>query len=149
MTPEIRGSCRQRQQRRPHRPRAQCKLVLDNPSGVGTQKGFSYDSLNRLNVATLLGGAVSPTSTTEVIYDARGNIAYKSDVGYYTYDPDRPNRMTNVTLTQPASWSASTAVTHDTVNARHTVRGESYTSYNMPGVITSSSSEPPTRLETP
>ena len=150
------------------------KTRLDNTSGVGTQEGFSYDSLNRLNLAELVGGAVSPPSTIQVIYDARGNIAYKSDVGYYTYDTDRPNRMTNVTLTQPASWSAPSAVTHantgtrvlayafddyragaqtvnsvtvgngnleytvthDTVNARHTVRGESYTSYNMPNVIT-------------
>lgn len=46
----------------------------------------------------MLGGAVSPPSTTEVRYDARGNITYKSDVGRFWYDAARPNRMTAVTL---------------------------------------------------
>ena len=140
----------------------------DTTTGVGTQEGFSYDSLNRLTTATMVSGAVSPLVNTEVVYDARGNIAYKSDVGRYWYDTDRPNRMTAVTLemapgaTQALSgtralnyafddYSAGAqtvngvtvgngnlmyTVSHDTVNNRHTVRGESYTSYNMPNVIT-------------
>ena len=71
---------------------------VDNSTSVGTQESFGYDSLNRLTTATLLGGAVSPPTTTQVMYDARGNIAYKSDVGRYWYDAARPNRMTRVTL---------------------------------------------------
>jgi hypothetical protein len=67
----------------------------DNTPGVGTQESFSYDSVNRLTLATILGGAVSPPSVTEVMYDARDNITYKSDVGRYWYDPQRPHRMTN------------------------------------------------------
>ncbi|EJL79761.1 RHS repeat-associated core domain protein containing protein [Polaromonas sp. CF318] len=74
------------------------KTRADNSSGVGTQESFSYDSLNRLTLNTLLSGAVSPPTTTEVMYDARGNITYKSDVGRYWYDGARPNRMTNITL---------------------------------------------------
>lgn len=70
----------------------------DNTAGVGTQESFSYDSLNRATLSTFLGGSVSPPRTTEVMYDARGNITYKSDVGRYWYDSARPNRMTNVTL---------------------------------------------------
>ncbi|MDP2367208.1 RHS repeat-associated core domain-containing protein, partial [Rhodoferax sp.] len=136
-------------------------------ANLGTQESFSYDSLNRLSLSTILGGAVSPPSTTEVMYDARGNISYKSDVGRYWYDAQRPNRMTNVTLeTAPGaqislsgSRSLSYAfddlkqsarnvngvmvgngnleytVSHDTVNNLHTVRGESYTSFNMPAQI--------------
>ena len=136
----------------------------DNAPGVNTQEGFSYDSLNRLSTATLLGGAVSPPTTTQVMYDARGNIAYKSDVGRYWYDAARPNRMTAVTLeTAPGATHALTGtrtlsyafddlktgaqtvnttqvgngnleytVSHDAANARHTVRYESYTSFNMP-----------------
>jgi YD repeat-containing protein len=69
----------------------------DTAPGVGTQETFSYDALNRLTTASILGGSVSP-SVTQVMYDARGNISYKSDVGRYWYDADRPNRMTNVTL---------------------------------------------------
>jgi RHS repeat-associated protein len=81
----------------------------DNSPGVGTQESFSYDSLNRLTLNTLLGGAVSPPTTTQVMYDARGNITYKSDVGRYWYDGARPNRMTNITLeTAPGAQIAFT-----------------------------------------
>lgn len=136
----------------------------DNSPGVGTQESFSYDSLNRLTLAQILGGAISPPQTTEVMYDARGNIAYKSDVGRYWYDAARPNRMTNVTLeTAPGATYALTGtrvltyafddsqsgaqvingttvgngnlmytVSQDTVNNLHTLRSESYTSFNMP-----------------
>lgn len=82
---------------------------VDNSPGVGTQESFSYDSLNRLTLATVLGGAVSPPATTEVKYDARGNISYKSDVGRYWYDGARPNRMTSITLeTAPGAQIALT-----------------------------------------
>jgi RHS repeat-associated protein len=70
----------------------------DNSPNVGTSESFSYDSLNRLTLSTLVGGAVMPSTTTQVMYDARGNITYKSDVGRYWYDAARPNRMTQVTL---------------------------------------------------
>lgn len=73
-------------------------LTARTDANLGTQESFSYDSLNRLSLSTNLGGAVSPPSTMEVMYDARGNITYKSDVGRYWYDAQRPNRMTNVTL---------------------------------------------------
>ncbi len=140
----------------------------DTSPSVGTQESYSYDSLNRLTTATLLGGAVSPPTTTEVQYDARGNITYKSDVGRYWYDAARPNRMTNVTLeTAPNAIQTLTGtralsyafddlmpgaqtvngiqvgngnlqytVSQDTAHSLHTVRGESYTSFNMPNVIT-------------
>lgn len=141
---------------------------VDSTQGVGTQESFSYDSLNRLTTASILGGAVSPPTTTEVLYDTRGNITYKSDVGRYWYDAVRPNRMTQVTLetapgaTVPLSgkrtlsyafddYSAGAlsvngttvgngnlayTVSQDTVNNKHTVRFESYTSFNMPAQIT-------------
>jgi RHS repeat-associated protein len=144
------------------------KTRADNSPGVGTQESFSYDSLNRLTLNTLLGGAVSPPTTTEVMYDARGNITYKSDVGRYWYDGARPNRLTNITLeTAPGAQIAFTGtrqltyafddykpgaqtvngttlgngnleytVSLDAVNSRHTYRGETYTSFNMPAAIT-------------
>jgi RHS repeat-associated protein len=67
-------------------------------AGVGTSEGFAYDSLNRLTMSNFTGGAISIPASVQVIYDARGNIAYKSDVGTYFYDPARHNRMTQVTL---------------------------------------------------
>ncbi|OYQ43400.1 hypothetical protein CHU94_00135 [Rhodoferax sp. TH121] len=141
---------------------------VDSTQGVGTQESFSYDSLNRLTTASILGGAVSPPTTTEVLYDTRGNITYKSDVGRYWYDAVRPNRMTQVTLetapgaTVPLSGTRTLSyafddysagalsvngttvgngnlaytVSQDTVNNKHTVRFESYTSFNMPAQIT-------------
>ncbi len=68
----------------------------DATPGVGTQEGFSYDSLNRLTMASLTSTAVG-SIFTEVMYDPRGNITYKSDTGRYWYDPARPNRITAVT----------------------------------------------------
>jgi RHS repeat-associated protein len=70
----------------------------DDTVGVLTAENFSYDSLNRLTTATLVGGSGLGNAVTEVMYDALGNITYKSDVGRFWYDAARPNRMTNVTL---------------------------------------------------
>jgi RHS repeat-associated protein len=73
-----------------------------------TQVGetFQYDGLNRLSLYTASSPALSqasdPNSIVQVLYDVRGNITYKSDVGQYWYDPARPNRMTAVTLSTPA-----------------------------------------------
>lgn len=95
----------------------------DNSPSIGTQENFSYDSLNRLTMATILGGAVSPPTTTQVMYDPRGNITYKSDVGRYWYDTARPNRMTNVTLetapgaTLPVSGTRTLNYTFDDYSA--------------------------------
>ncbi|NBW80003.1 MAG: hypothetical protein EBR27_13520, partial [Betaproteobacteria bacterium] len=139
----------------------------DTSPGVGTSETFAYDTLNRLTIATVLGGSVSPPTSTQVMYDARGNIMYKSDVGRYWYDGARPNLMTQVTLeTAPGATVALTGtrrlsyaydnyrpsaqtvnavalgngnleytVSQDSVNGRHTVRYESYTSFNMPREI--------------
>ena len=140
---------------------------VDNAPGTGTQESFAYDSVNRLTQTTLLGGGVSPPEIVEAMYDDRDNITYKSDVGRYWYDADRPNRMTNVTLeTAPGAQVALTGtralsyafddsmtgaqtvngitvgngnlqytVSQDTLNNRHSVRGESYTSFNMPSQV--------------
>jgi RHS repeat-associated protein len=70
----------------------------DNTVGVGTSEVFAYDNLNRLTMSTFTGGAVSPPTSVQVMYDERGNIKYKSDVGTYYYDGARPNRLTNITL---------------------------------------------------
>jgi len=73
----------------------------DTSPGVGTLESFAYDRLNRLALYTVIGGALTAPQATEVLYDSRGNIRYKSDVGSYWYDPARPTRLTNVTLDAP------------------------------------------------
>jgi RHS repeat-associated protein len=65
---------------------------------TGVSENFVYDHLNRLQTYTVLGGKVSVPITIDSRYDARGNLIYKSDVGKYWYDPQRPNRLTNITL---------------------------------------------------
>lgn len=77
--------------------------------GVGTQEIFQYDNLNRLTMSSFYGGAITPAKQVQVMYDARGNITYKSDVGRYWYDGARPNRLTNITLeTAPGATIAHT-----------------------------------------
>ncbi|MES2483003.1 MAG: RHS repeat-associated core domain-containing protein, partial [Pseudomonadota bacterium] len=122
----------------------------DTSPGVGTRESFAYDSLNRLGLYTVMGGSLARPQATEVLYDARGNIRYKSDVGSYWYDPARPTRLAHITLdTAPAASLALTGtralsyafddngnllytVGQDLPHARHTHRRESYTSFNKP-----------------
>ena len=81
----------------------------DTSPGVGTSESFAYDRLNRLNLYTVIGGALTTPQATEVLYDPRGNIRYKSDVGSYWYDPARPTRLAHITLdTAPAASLALT-----------------------------------------
>ena len=137
-----------------------------NDANTGVQENFGYDNLNRLTSYTSLGGSVSPPTTVQVVYDARGNIVYKSDVGRYWYDSQRPNRLTNITLesyagAQPLAGSRALSyvfddynagaqsngsvnigngnllytVSHDSQSGKHTLRWESYTSFNMPSEV--------------
>jgi YD repeat-containing protein len=143
---------------------------------TGVQESFLYDNLNRLTNYSAIGGAVTsqnPSANVQVMYDSRGNILYKSDVGRYWYDPQRPNRLTNITLEAPAGGAALTGsralayafddykagartlqsglgpasgqvmgngnlwytVSQDNANGRHSIRWETYTSFNMPKQI--------------
>ncbi len=51
---------------------------------MGYTENFQYDNLNRLNTVHDAGGVLQK----QYQYDAIGNITYKSDVGYYGYDPN-------------------------------------------------------------
>jgi RHS repeat-associated protein len=152
-------------------------LLTRNDVNTGVAESFQYDSLNRLSLYTALGGGLSSAQAVQTLYDAAGNLKYKSDVGYYHYDPLRPSRLNQVTLAPESGWSAIGAVTQantgtralsyafddmrvgaksittangsqamgngnlwytvsqDQVNGRHTVRWETYTSFNMPKEI--------------
>lgn len=81
-------------------------LLSRSDANTGVAESFSYDALNRLSLATTLGGGLQSTQQTQVLYDAAGNIKYKSDVGYYHYDSQRPSRMTAITL-DAAGWSGA------------------------------------------
>ncbi|MCW5651986.1 MAG: type IV secretion protein Rhs [Ramlibacter sp.] len=68
----------------------------DATPGMGTQESFAYDYIDRLVNYTMVAQSVSPPRATEVRYDARGNITYRSDTGRYVYDPLRPGRLVGV-----------------------------------------------------
>lgn len=137
----------------------------DDSAGVGIKESFSYDNLNRLREYLIIGNEISPPKTTSVLYDARGNITYKSDVGQYIYDSARANRLQSISLAVPAGAPPNTGtrtlsfafddtggksvnglptghgnvtqtISQDTVNGRHTYRRQSYTSFNMPVATT-------------
>lgn len=74
-------------------------LLTRSDANTGVAESFSYDSLNRLSLTSTLGGGLTTQQQVQVLYDARGNIKYKSDVGYYHYDVQRPNRLTQITTT--------------------------------------------------
>ena len=79
--------------------------LIQRPDGItNVGETFLYDSLNRLTNYNAVGASInasSPNFDVGVLYDARGNIQYKSDVGQYWYDGQRPNRLTNITLSTP------------------------------------------------
>ena len=66
--------------------------------GVLTER-FSYDALDRLTCAAVVGGvhAVTPTGapgcTLSLQYQPSGNIDEKSDMGTYAYDPEHPHAV--------------------------------------------------------
>lgn len=82
-------------------------LKTRSDANTGVSETFSYDSINRLSMISTLGGNLAIQQPVQVLYDARGNIKYKSDVGYYHYDSQRPNRLTAITLAQE-NWSGAT-----------------------------------------
>jgi RHS repeat-associated protein len=68
------------------------------PGVTQIDEAFAYDSRDRLTQYSMTGGANGALITTQVRYDDKGNITYKSDTGTYAYDPDRPYRLTSVSL---------------------------------------------------
>jgi RHS repeat-associated protein len=139
-------------------------LRKDDSPGVGISESFSYDSLNRVREYLIVGNGVSPPRTTGILYDARGNITYKSDVGQYVYDASRPNRLKSIALTTPAGAPTNTGtraftfafddaggklvngvatgdgnvvetLIQDSATGLQTYRRQVYTSYKMPSSI--------------
>jgi YD repeat-containing protein len=112
-------------------------LLTRKDGTTNVQEIFDYDKLNRLITYNAVGGALNSTSPNfdvGVMYDARGNISYKSDVGEYWYDGQRPNRMTNVTVSAPAN-----AIRALTGTRKLTYAFDDY----RPGALTPSNSSTP------
>jgi RHS repeat-associated protein len=162
-------------------------LLTRTDASTGVAESFQYDALNRLSLYTVLGGGLSGAQSIQTLYDASGNLKYKSDVGYYHHDVQRPSRLNHITLSPGNGWSAIGAVTQpntgtralsyafddtragarsitaasgagaqpmgngnlwytvsqDQATGRHTVRWETYTSFNMPREIRLGDLSPP------
>ncbi|MFI5298466.1 MAG: RHS repeat-associated core domain-containing protein [Polyangiales bacterium] len=80
-------------------PRFNLKSRSDATQVVGGQaleEHFYYDPLDRLTCSYVDHSATvssSPTCSWSVSYAGNGNIAQKSDVGSYTYDPNHPHAV--------------------------------------------------------
>ena len=61
----------------------------------GFNEGFEYDRLDRLTKTNVSGqtGGINYQYAVSQAYDINGNIVNKSDVGDYTYDPNRPQTL--------------------------------------------------------
>ena len=112
-------------------------------------ESFTYDSLNRVQTATVNATAVSPPVTTTFNYDTAGigNIASRSDLGTYTYNASgatsvRPHAVTRVDFTgggyrtyvYDGNGNLSAQTEYDSGNnpIANKSRVEFYTSFNMP-----------------
>jgi RHS repeat-associated protein len=61
------------------------KVRADGATGVNAT--YSYDTLNRLQTETRSGGGLPGAQTLTWTYNEIGNIASRSDVGTYSYNP--------------------------------------------------------------
>ncbi|MRR51414.1 MAG: type IV secretion protein Rhs [Rhodocyclaceae bacterium] len=110
-------------------------------------ESFTYDTLNRLQTATVNASAVSPAATTTFTYDALGNILSRSDLGTYTYPTGgaasvRPHAVSRIdlagggyrTYSYDANGNLATEAQYDASNTPLPNKGrtEVYTSFNMP-----------------
>jgi RHS repeat-associated protein len=93
---------------------------------TGLRESFGYDALSRLTTYS------SPAyGTKSVVYDALGNIAFKSDVGTYSYGA-KPHAVTSVFGNTNATY------VYDANGNMLSGAGRevAYTSFNMPSRIT-------------
>ncbi|MCE6988167.1 RHS repeat-associated core domain-containing protein [Dyadobacter sp. CY323] len=92
------------------------------------EESFTYDNLNRLLSATVLGKAAQTTT-----YQPSGNISSKSDAGQtFSYHPTKPNALTGVA-------SPTTAIPILTQDI-------TYTAFNQPEKLTENGSGQPYEL---
>jgi RHS repeat-associated protein len=101
---------------------------------------LAYDNLNRLTSATAVSNLNSPSGSINIpqklfTYDPIGNLLSKSDVGTYTYPAahsPQPHAVSAVTGTINSTFTYDANGNQTSGNGRSTT----YTSYNMPLVIT-------------
>ncbi|UFH59970.1 FG-GAP-like repeat-containing protein [Sulfurovum mangrovi] len=66
---------------------------------LGVTAHYAYDALSRIENANFVfenAEGISGLSNMNYVYDAFGNITYKSDIGVYAYSQEHPNRLKSV-----------------------------------------------------
>ncbi len=103
-------------------------LLQRTDSNQGITENFSYDELNRLTSAELVG-----IETKSYQYDPIGNLTYKSDVGSYVYGDGSagPHAVTSI------SGTLNTKYTYDLNGNMISGNGRTiqYSAFNKPEVI--------------
>lgn len=99
-------------------------LAMRDERNLGVQEHFAYDARDRLDYVSRNGSVA-----LDLAYDDAGNITFKSDVGSYSYDPSRRQRVTAAGANTYA-YDASGAV----VNASGTAI--SWLSFGLPSQLT-------------
>ncbi|HEX6705225.1 MAG TPA: Ig-like domain-containing protein [Albitalea sp.] len=116
------------------------RLDQRQDNATGSSETFLYDSLNRLTTATLAAAGVG-TQTTNVGYDAIGNIQSKSGVGTYAYNASgaasvRPHAVSGVTGTVNGVVNPSYGYDNNGNMLTDGTRSFTWTSFNMPVTLT-------------
>jgi RHS repeat-associated protein len=114
------------------------RLDQRQDSVVGTSETFAYDGLNRLTTANLTTPSLG-TQTTNVGFNAVGNIISKTGVGTYTYPAagaGRPHAVSSVSGT--VNGVANPSYSYDLNGNMQTNGAKSFTwtSFNMPATLT-------------
>jgi RHS repeat-associated protein len=110
-----------------------------SPAGVATER-FDNDALDRLTCASFgttptgsglvfQPGGGAAACTPQIQYAANGNIAFKSDVGHYAYDPKHKHAV----LTAGSGTYAHDAVGNQIARPGATIE---YTAFDLPSVVT-------------
>lgn len=119
-------------------------LITRQDNAAASLESFAYDSLNRLTAYTLQGPGAAGIQARTVSYDAISNIVAKSDTGTYYYAPGTPpHAVTSVTggpnKTYAHAYDANGNLIYTAINdlgsGQTSTRFETYTSFNMPLVL--------------
>ena len=98
---------------------------VDNKLNI--TQNYTYDNLNR--VTDVYIDTIFNSSTISYKYDSIGNMTHKSDIGYYTYNPDKPHQVTGAGI-KSFIYDKNGNMTN---NNGTTI---DYTAYNKPSQIT-------------
>lgn len=109
----------------------------DNTTGVATSETFIYDALDRMTGASITAAGIG-TQTTEVAFNAIGNIISKTDVGNYGYPAAKtgqPHAVSRIAGTVNGVLNPSYQYDANGNMVSNGARNFTWTSFNMPAML--------------